>query len=206
MNKILHYLAATQYKEYLPKSLESQKVLEIGYGGGVLKTLVTNLSGTYVGIDANKDNFNNACNSFGETGFLHGYFPQDFPTDTSFDYVICFTTLDEVKEKQAFLEGIQLISSKHTQILISVRNGDSPLLLNKTKPSINGNITDIGREEYKELFKNSRFHVVKENKFIRPWLVNFSRASFKNIVIRIFSALLPANRSYLILFELRKIA
>jgi len=204
MNKILYYLAVAHYKTYLPKSLEGQKVLEIGYGSGVLKSIVTDLNGTYLGIEANKNNYNDACNSFGQTGFLHGYFPQDLLPDTVFDYIICFTTLDEVIDKSAFIEGLKPISSKNTRILISVRNGNSPLLFTKTKPSINGNINDIKPVEYKQLFKNRNFQVVKVGKFIRPWLINFSFTSIKNIIVRVLSTILPDESSYLVLFELRK--
>ena len=94
------------------------------------------------------------------------------------------TTLDEVKDKNNFLQGVYNLSSRQTKIFIAVRNKDWLLSRHNEVQGVTGDILkDLNVKEYKELFYKNGFDCMKVAKTPRPLITSFTMNGIKNFII-----------------------
>jgi hypothetical protein len=203
--KLLHLSYMVTYKKMLSKIINAgDKVLDVGSGIGFAKPLVTGRNALYKGVEPRKNVFEQAVEIYGAPGFSNSLLLEN-ATFEAFDKVICFTVLDEVQDKEAFLKVIKSYSHSKTEYYISVRNSDFPLRRSKTVHStIDGSpLQDLGIDEWVLIFEENEFLIEDLSKFQRPVYVGISFSGLKTFLLTILYFMFPLHKSYILLFKLK---
>jgi len=119
--------------------------------------------------------------------------------------IISLTTLDEVPNKDSFLEGIYNLSQTRSKVFIAVRNKNWILSRNSDVQNEFGDcLEDLTIEQYRQLFLKNKFDIIDIVKAPRPLITSFTINGIKNFVIRIIEKFISVDRAYIIGFMLKK--
>lgn len=210
-SKFIQFIYRRNYNKLISKLVNKNSFcLEIGFGLGFLKPLVIKFGGIYYGIDPRNDGaFEFAKERYGNEGFKKGFFPESnilTKENLKSGTIISLTTLDEVIEKDVFLNGINKLCSSKTKVYLAVRNSKWIFYKNKKIKSINGIVSrDYSYNEYCELFDKNGFEIIKIEKRPRPIITSYTFSGLKNFFIVFLDLFLNVKKSYMIGFYLKKI-
>lgn len=210
-SRFIQYIYRSNYNKLISGLvIKNSFCLEIGFGLGFLKPLVTKYGGNYYGIDPRNDGaIEFAKKTYGNKGFIKGFFPESnrlTKENLKSGTIISLTTLDEVIEKDVFLKGINKLCSLDTKIYLAVRNSNWIFYSDKKIKSINGTVNrDYSYNEYCELFDKNGFEIIKIEKRPRPIITSYSLSGLKNFLIVFLDLFLNVKKSYMIGFYLKKI-
>jgi len=119
--------------------------------------------------------------------------------------IVSLTTLDEVPDKDNFLQGIYNLSQRSGKVFIAVRNKNWLLSRNSDVSNEYGDcLEDLSIEQYRQLFLKNKFDIIDIVKAPRPLITSFTINGIKNFVIRIIEKFISVDRAYMIGFMLKK--
>ncbi len=190
---------------------EFHSVLDVGSGTGFLKQIFDNTSISYQGIESDLDAYHTACNLYGKSGFINGYFPRCFDTEIpKFDLILVLTCIDEVPNVKEFLDGLKECMHETSLCYIAVRNKNfiiNKLKIGLIKENLKGrskiSLSDLTYLQWTNVFIDNGFTIVQDGKYFRPWLTGFNLAGIKNVFYRLFSYLVKTDKSYMNFFILK---
>ncbi len=215
-SKVAQYAYQKNYDKLVKDLLANSNgkvFLDIGSGLGFLNPLVEKYKGRYVGLEPREDALQFAKDKYNGECFFRGFFPDDLPKNISEQMmqdegggvIVSLTTLDEVPNKDNFLEGIYNLSQRSSKIFIAVRNKNWLLSRNSDVQNEFGDcLEDLSIEQYKQLFLKNKFDIIDIVKTPRPLITSFTKNGIKNLIIRIIEKFISVEKAYMIGFMLRK--
>ena len=215
-SKIVQYSYQKNYDKLVKDLLANSNgkvFLDIGSGLGFLNPLVEKYKGRYVGLEPREDALQFARDKYNSECFFKGFFPDDLPEniskqmakDENGGVIVSLTTLDEVPDKDNFLQDIYNLSQRSGKVFIAVRNKNWLLSRNSDVSNEFGDcLEDLSIEQYRQLFLKNKFDIIDIVKAPRPLITSFTINGIKNFVIRIIEKFISVDRAYMIGFMLKK--
>lgn len=196
-----------EFRSELIEANESQNLLDIGSGIGVLKSVSEQYRLDYLGIEPSSSSYCYSANRFGKEFFLHSNLENAHENLISmkknvspFDIVVAVSCLDEVNDKLRFLAVLKSFCHKKTRVFLIVRNKSFPLVAFRRNKMA---VEDLTYYQWKELFIEAGFEIQFVKKSFRPWINSLNMTLAPNFLYRIASAFLPVRNSYMLKFQLK---
>lgn len=178
---------------------KKHKILDIGADTSLVLKSIFKLP-EYVAVEPKKSDSDYRL-GINDKLFHEKWPPKNFSYST-FDFIFLLTVLDEIEDKEAFLNTIKPHMNSETKLLIAVRNKDFPFRLSKSVSTIEGDkIPDLGLQDYKNLL-SKHFKINDIKHFRRPISFINNTTMLKTILIRVLMKILPKKYTYMLLIEL----
>ena len=178
---------------------KKHKILDIGADSSLVLKSIFNLP-EYVAVEPKKSD--SAYKLGINDKLFHDMWPPKNFSYSTFDFIFLLTVLDEIEDKEAFLNSIKPHMNSETKLLIAVRNNDFPFRLSKSVPTIEGNyISDLGLQDYKILL-SKHFKINDIKPFLRPISFMNNTLMLKSVLVRLLMIILPKKYTYMVLIEL----
>jgi 2-polyprenyl-3-methyl-5-hydroxy-6-metoxy-1,4-benzoquinol methylase len=203
MKKVIENFYNRAYKKVLKdKVFENNKVCDIGFGYGSTGEIILDEGAFFYGLEPRKDAYEYAVKKYNSSELYNDILNTEFAEKYCdfFDLILCFTTLEQVDDKNTFLFFVKKMIKKNGRILISVRNGNS------IYKKINGNKNnDLTHEEWVKLFISCNLKPVNITAFKRPLIHELSFNGLKQLAINITEFIVPMRYKYLLTYDLKTV-
>lgn len=112
------------FKLILPYILESEKILQLGLGNGLMVKRIDEFAKKQIVIEGSKKLINKFKENLSNTEIIHGYF-ESFKYNETFDLILVTHVLEHVSNPIFLLIFLKKFLSKNGKLLITVPNARS---------------------------------------------------------------------------------